>query len=114
MQMSSQLHAPGALLYGESPWHPLDTNMSEPQSRSGHCAQGKRVLPRLESDSNPSVVQPAAVITPAPPWRDATGYTAGRQNCEGECWRFTGSNYCHRIVGSSVCKHAVLPPSLAG
>jgi len=45
MEVSGQLHAPAALLLGNSPWYPLDRRLGGPQSQSGHGVEEKNSQP---------------------------------------------------------------------
>jgi hypothetical protein len=45
MEVSSQLHAPAALLPGKEPLYPLDARLGGPQSRSGHGGEEKNSQP---------------------------------------------------------------------
>jgi hypothetical protein len=53
--MSGQLHAPAALPHGKEPPVPIG-----PQSRSGRLGVRENSSPYLDSNSDPSVVQPVA------------------------------------------------------
>jgi hypothetical protein len=69
MEVSGQIHAPAALPRGKEPRYPLDRRLGGPQSQCGR--RGENSWPYLDSNSDPSVVQPVAsrytdLVIPAP------------------------------------------------
>jgi hypothetical protein len=84
--------------WGNSPWYPLDRRLGRPQSRSGR--RGENSWPYLDSNSDPSVVQPVASHYSGPRHMYTKtrvtdkNYSSGKHDAvtDGDCRRVTGGS----------------------